>query len=122
MMYPIFEEHGLVFFEGRRGDCPVRDYLRGQSKKVRGHAGWLLEVLDEQGVKLGRPTVGHLGDGIYELRVIVDRQQHRILFFFDHEFIVATNAFLKKSDRVPEAEIIEAKKARLEWGNQRGNR
>ena len=121
MMYNEDVRHVLVLFSDACGRCQVRDYLRDQSKKVRGHAGWLLQVLEEQGHELDRPAAGHLGGGIYELRVIVERQQHRILFFYDRWFIVATNAFLKKTDRVPEAEIAKAEKARLEWESQGGS-
>ncbi|MCX5797640.1 MAG: type II toxin-antitoxin system RelE/ParE family toxin [Elusimicrobia bacterium] len=110
-----------MLFEDEHGSCQVRDYLRGQDKRVRGHAGWLLQVLEEQGHRLGRPAAGHLEDGIYELRVIVARQHHRLLFFFDRRSIVVTNAFLKKTEKVPEAEIAKAKKARLEWESQRGS-
>jgi len=119
MMYNEDARHELVLFEDEHGRCPVRDYLRSQSKRVRGHAGWLLQVLEEQGHRLERPIAAHLGEGIYELRIIVERQQHRILFFFDHESILATNAFLKKSDKVPETELTKAKKARREWKNRR---
>jgi len=121
MMYSNGVDHVLVIYEDGHGKCQVRDYLRSQSKKVRGHAGWLLQALDEHGHRLDRPTVGHLGNGIYELWIIIDRQQHRVLFFFDHEFIVATNAFFKKSDRVPDEELTRAKKARQQWRDQ-GNR
>lgn len=110
----------LIFYEDARGICQVRDYLRAQSKKVRGHAGWLLQRLEEDGPNLIRPSAACLGDGIYELRIIAERRQHRILYFFDREFIVATNAFLKKSDRVPDAEIEKAKKTRAAWRGHRG--
>ena len=108
-------EHALFFYERENGDCQVREYLRATSKRVRGEAGWLLERLEHEGHELERPAADFLEDGIYELRVIVDRQHHRILYFFHGDKIVATNAFLKKSRRIPEAEIARAQAARADW-------
>lgn len=107
--------HELRFYEKPDGECPVTDYLRSQSKKVRGEAGWLLERLEKEGDKLERPITDYVEDGIYELRLIVDRQQHRILYFFHHGTIVATNAFLKQSWKVPKSELKRAKQARADW-------
>ena len=105
----------LLFYQKADGTCQVRDYLRAQTKRVRGEAGWILERLETEGDRLERPATDFLEDGIYELRVIVDRQQHRILYFFDKRTIVATNAFLKKTQRVPRKVIDRAKRARKEW-------
>lgn len=105
----------LRFYEKPDGECQVSDYLRAQSKKVRGEAGWLLTRLENESDKLERPLVGFLEDGIYELRVIVERHQHRVLYFFHKQIIVATNAFLKKTPKVPKGEIDKAKAARADW-------
>lgn len=105
----------LKFYEKPNGECQVKDYLRAQAKAVRGEAGWLLTRLQAEGNRLERPITGHLGNGIYELRIIVGRHQHRILYFFHRSTIVATNAFMKKSRKVPEGEIDKAKRARADW-------
>ncbi|MBI3298005.1 MAG: type II toxin-antitoxin system RelE/ParE family toxin [Elusimicrobia bacterium] len=105
----------LRFHEKPDGECQVKDYIRSRSKKVRGKAGWLLSRLENEGNKLERPLVGFLKDGIYELRVIVEREQYRILCFFNKEVIVVTNAFLKKGRKVPPDEIERAKAARTDW-------
>lgn len=112
----------LRLYEKPDGECQVSDYLRSKSKKVRGEAGWLLTRLENEGDALERPLVGFLKDGIYELRVIVERHQHRILFFFQKRTIVATNAFLKKTRKVPEGEIDKAKAARADWLRREENR
>ena len=105
----------LRFYEKPDGKCQVRDYLRSRSKAVRGKAGWLLERLESEGDTLERPISDYAEDGIHELRVIVERQQHRILYFFHGKTVVATNAFLKKRDRIPKCELEKAKKARADW-------
>ena len=115
MPYNRLMPHELRFYEKINGECQVRDYLRAQNKRVRGQAGWLLERLECEGNRLERPTADYLEDGIYELRLIVQREQHRILYFFHGKIIVATNAFLKKSEKTPQSEIARAKKARVDW-------
>ncbi|OGR60312.1 MAG: hypothetical protein A2X36_07950 [Elusimicrobia bacterium GWA2_69_24] len=109
------KDYRLVFYETAAGRIPVRDYLRSQSKTVRGVAGWLLTRLEEEGPDLERPAADHLGDGIYELRIIVAGDQHRILYFFADDTIVTTNAFLKKTRKVPIVEIAKARSARAAW-------
>lgn len=115
MPYPEGVAHILKFYEEPNGQCQVRDYLRANNKAVRGEAGWLLTRLQEEGDSLERPLSGYLEDGIYELRIIVERNQHRILYFFHKSTIIATNAFIKKSHRVPKGEIGKAKEARADW-------
>lgn len=115
MPYAIIMRFVLKLYETTGGRCQVREYLRGSAKDVRSEAGWLLTRLQEDGDRLDRPATGFLEDGIYELRIIVERNQHRILYFFSKQIIVATNAFLKKSRRIPQEEIEKARNARLEW-------
>lgn len=107
--------HELRFYEKTDGECQVRDYLRAQRKSVRGEAGWLLECLEREGNRLERPIADYVEDGIYELRIIVERQQHRILYFFHKKIIIATNAFLKKSVKIPKGKLELAKKSRVDW-------
>ena len=76
----------------------------------------MLIRLECEGDKLERPITAYLEDGIHELRVIVERHQHRILYFFHGKTIVVlTNAFLKKDGKVPKSEIRRAKAARADW-------
>ena len=107
--------HELRIYERNDGFCQVKDYLRAQSKAVRGKAGWLLTRLEKEGGSLERPIADYLDGGIYELRIVVQRHQHRILYFFARNVIVATNAFLKKSAAIPKAEIVKAKQVRADW-------
>ena len=62
----------------------------------------------------------HLRDGVWELRVILQHHQHRFLYSFRKEIIVVTNAFLKKSGKVPAAEIEKSRKAMADWTRRRG--
>jgi len=106
----------LIFHETRSGRVPALEFLCSQPKPVRAEAGWLLEQLQKHGDVLGRPIVGYLEDGIYELRWQVERNEYRLLFFFHgRQIIVVTHGFSKKARRVPKAEIERARALRAQW-------
>ena len=75
-----------------------------------------LEALSRLGYQAKRPLVDYLGDGIYELRVKVERKQLRALyFFFAGNKIVITHGFVKKSKKVPKIEIEKARRFRQDF-------
>lgn len=109
----------LVFYESESGRAPALEFLRKQPKAVRAEAGWLLEQLQEHGSEIGRPIVGYLDDGIYELRWQVERNEYRLLFFFSgRRIVVVTHGFAKKTNRVPIVELERAKALRAKWLSQ----
>lgn len=106
----------LVFYETDSGRVPALEFLRKQPKPVRAEAGWLLEQLEKYGNALGRPIVGYLEDGIYELRWQVERNEYRLLFFFSgRQVVVITHGLSKKTRRVPKDETDRARAMRAEW-------
>jgi phage-related protein len=72
-------------------------------------------ALAEMGTDLPEDYGKHLGEGVWELRVILQHHQHRFLYAFWKDIIVVTNAFLKKSARVPGSEIEQSRKAMSDW-------
>ena len=79
---------------------------------------WFLS-LAELGPELASEQGKHLRDGIWELRVIVQRHQHRFLYSFREDVVVVTNAFLKKTKKVPIQEIERARTVMADWVNRR---
>ncbi len=105
----------LCFFRRDRGDEPVRDFLRSLPKQARLEAGAALVQLEECGPRLRRPGADHLGNGVYELRFRSERIEYRILYFFYGAEAVLTNAFVKKTTRLPKEEIDRAISRRAQW-------
>lgn len=106
----------LIFFETESGRSPALEFLRGLPKPARAEGGWLLEQLQKYGNSFDRPIVGYLEDGISELRWQVERNEYRLLFFFDgRQIIVVTHGFSKKTEKVPQNEIARARKLRADW-------
>lgn len=93
----------------------MRTFLRSLPKAARMEAGAALTDLEEKGSQLRRPGADYLRDGIYELRFRSERIEYRILYFFDGNDIVLTNAFVKKTKKIPATEIERAIKHRAQW-------
>ena len=72
----------IVLYQEADGTCPVVDFFRAVSERVRAQARQRLELLAEHGHQLRRAHAAYLEDEIYELRWHTGRVQYRILYFF----------------------------------------
>lgn len=66
-----------------------------------------LDLLETFGNRLGMPHSKPMKNGLFELRVR-GVQEVRMIYAFHKQGIVLLNAFLKKTDRIPSKEIVEA--------------
>lgn len=107
--------YGVEFYRAPGGDCPIEEFLGGLQVKVRAKTAKWLQLLQEEGPDLRRPYADMLQDGIRELRLSFGHIEIRILYFIEGKDIVLTNGFLKKTDRVPPAEIELARRHRAQW-------
>jgi len=105
----------LEFYLTLRGDSPVEDFLGGLPDGARAKVAAWLGRLREEGPGLRRPFADVLEGPIRELRVSFGRLEIRVLYYCEGRSIVATNAFLKKTRKVPWGEIARAKRRRLDW-------
>ncbi|KAB2958691.1 MAG: type II toxin-antitoxin system RelE/ParE family toxin [Candidatus Methylomirabilis oxygeniifera] len=106
----------LEFYKTASGEEPALDYIRTQVTAHRAKIGRALQYLEDTGHQARRPQVDYLGDDIYELRVAIDRHQHRLLYFFHGQsIIVVAIGILKNEGRVPPSAITRARTARADW-------
>lgn len=119
-LYTISMEYGLVFYRDDKGGCQVLEYLQAMKPAHQAKAKKWMALLEERGPNLPRPYADAVAPGIRELRVPIEHHQHRFLHSFHSKIIVMTNAFLKKTDRVPDQEIEKSRKAFVDWTNRRG--
>lgn len=62
------------------------------------------------------PYSKNLDDGIFEIRGKVGSDISRVLYFFYYNGkIIMTNGFVKKTQKIPKAEIEKAKKYRKDY-------
>lgn len=99
----------LIYFETRRGDAPVRDYLDRLPSRERARVVDALDDLEEFGTSLTMPQVRLIqGTPLWELRVR-GRIQHRVFYItITDRRILLLHAFTKKSQRTPPREIQTA--------------
>ena len=110
----------VYFYRTESGRCQACDYARGMDKNHQTKAKLRFSALSKFGPEVSVEHGKHLRDGVWELRIIYQHHQHRFLYMFWGHIIVVTNAFLKKSAKVPEGEIERARRAMSEWIERRG--
>src|SRR6266404_5803544 len=100
---------------------PILEWFDGLPRKAQDKCRVKIERLRELGHELRRPEADYLRDGIYELRVRLQRVNYRILYFFHRDAAVVLSHGLVKEQRVPPKEINRAvvHRAKFEQDPQR---
>jgi phage-related protein len=108
-MYHVF------FYKDMQGNCPADDCLNNLPMKLRAKAAKWIEKLEQEGPDLPRPFADTLRGKIRELRVRFGRLSIRFLYFFFGKKIIITHRFMKKTRRVPAAEIDRSERMMKEF-------
>ncbi len=95
----------ILFYCEADSTPPVLDWLQALPEKQRLKAEEMLGLLASEGHELRRPHADMVRDGIYELRVTVQHQQNRILYFFHGQGLVILAHGLKKEAKIPKAAL-----------------
>ncbi|MBI5215275.1 MAG: type II toxin-antitoxin system RelE/ParE family toxin [Ignavibacteriae bacterium] len=107
----------IVFYKTRSGNSPVREFLDELPGKIAQKVTWvlsLIEELDSVPKQYLKKLIGT--DDIWEVRVQSGNDVLRLLGFFDGgRFVVLTNGFIKKSQKVPLEEIRLAERRKQEY-------
>lgn len=110
----------VYFYRAANGKCQACDYARAMDINHQAKAKRWFKALAKLGPDMPDEYGKHLRDGVWELRVIIHRRQHRFLYSFWKNIVIVTNAFLKKSREVPESEIKKSRKLMTDWISRRG--
>ncbi len=106
----------VEFYETLEGKCPVGEFLDQLEPKMAAKLIGLMGILEEKGMELRMPYSEYLEDGIFELRCKQGSNITRVLyFFFSGKRIIATNGFIKKTQKTPLRELKIAKDRREDW-------
>ena len=95
----------VVFYCEADGTVPVLEWFDDLPAKAQDKCRIRIQRLSEVGHELRRPEADFLRDGIYELRVGLQRVNYRILYFFHGRVAAILAHGLTKEDRVPTADI-----------------
>ena len=111
----------VVLYVERDGAVPLLEWLDDLPPKAVAKCTVRMERLAELGHELRRPEADYLRDGIYELRVRLQRLNYRILYFFHGIEAVVLSHGLVKERIVPPSEIDTAiaRKLRFEQDPER---
>ena len=98
------------FYRTGAGRAPVLDWLRGLDKDDR-HAIGLDLMRVQFGWPIGRPLVGSLKDGLWEVRSSLPSQRiARLILCFHDQMLVVLHGFIKKTQGTPANDLALAKR------------
>ena len=95
----------VVLYCEADGTVPLLDWLDSLPSKAVAKCRVRIERLAELGHELRRPEADFLRDGIYELRVGLQGQNYRMLYFFHGRVAAVISHGIVKERLVPPAEI-----------------
>jgi len=107
----------IKFYKLPSGRSPIEDFLDSLSSKEAQKVIWVLKLIEEM-EQVSTKFYKRLqnSDGIIEVRVQVGKNHFRLLGF-EHKdtFVILTNGFKKKDQKVLKSEIELAKLRRKEY-------
>ncbi|MCG6170116.1 type II toxin-antitoxin system RelE/ParE family toxin [Leptospira sp. FAT2] len=101
------------YSESENEESEIETFINSKDERNQAKILAWIEKLEELGPNLPRPYADILKNGIHELRIKLSGDQVRILYFFCYkDYVILTNHFIKRSDKVPKTEIDKAMKRR----------
>src|SRR5438132_13113235 len=98
----------VVFYQDEDGSVPILVWFDRLPEKAQDKCRVRIERLRDLGHELRRPEADYLRDGIYELRVVLQGMNYRMLYFFHGRVAAVLARGLVKEREVPPREIEEA--------------
>jgi phage-related protein len=103
-----------VFYELPSGRVPVREWLKALCEKDRKIVGDDIRLV-EFGWPVGMPLCRSLGGGLWEVRSELTQSRiSRVLFCVHDRRMVLLHAFIKKTQKTPDADLALALKRKKE--------
>lgn len=107
----------VKFYTTSSGRSPVEEFLDSLSSKEAQKVLWVLQLiedLEKVSTEYYKPLTNT--DGIVEIRAKLGNNQFRLLGFeHNGKFVVLTNGFKKKDQKVPKSDIELAQRRRKEY-------
>ena len=96
------------FFRSRTGGEPVREWLLELDREDRKAIGEDVKTV-QFGWPLGMPLVRKVEPGLWEVRSRLVGRIARVIFTVDDQVMVLLHGFIKKSQKIPAAELNTAR-------------
>jgi len=107
----------IIFYKLPSGKNPIEDFLDSLSSKEAQKVTWVLSLIEEMET-VSTKFYKQLSncDGIIEVRAQIGKNNFRLLGFEDKgTFVILTNGFKKKDQKVPKSEINLAQQRKREY-------
>ena len=101
-------EFTIEWYCDSKGHSQALEYFEEQPKDKQRKLLNLFRLMGEQGKIFDETKFRHEGDGIYAFKPQPDRY---LCFFFKGKKIIVTNAFIKKTQKLPQREKEQALRA-----------
>lgn len=99
----------VVFFKSEGGAEPVREWLKSLTRSDCKTIGEDIKTV-QFGWPLGMPLVRKLEIELWEVRSRLDQRIARVIFTVHDDVMVLLHGFIKKSQRIPAAELTTARR------------
>ena len=106
MVEPILS---VVFYRSTAGNEPVREWLLELSRGDRKTVGFDIKTT-QYGWPIGMPLIRKLEPGLWEVRSKLKDGIARVLFTVDGRTMVLLHGFVKKSQKIPAADLGTARR------------
>jgi len=107
----------IKFYKTFSGKSPIEDFLDSLSSKEAQKITWVLTLIEEMetiSTKFYKKLVN--SNGIIEVRTQIGKNNFRLLGFeYKDTFVILTNGFKKKDQKVPKSEINLAQQRKNEY-------
>ena len=108
----------LRFYRNTNGTEPVRDWLKEMAAADRAEIGRDL-IRAQWRWPIGMPLCRPMGQGLYEIRTdLPNNRIARVLICLHDSGLVALHAFIKKTQKTPDADLAIARKRLKELTNE----
>ena len=107
----------IKFYKSPSGKSPIEEFLDSLSSKEAQKVTWVLSLIEEM-ENVSTKFYKKLGnsDGIIEVRAQIGKNNFRLLGFENRgTFVILTNGFKKKDQKVPKSEITLAQQRKNEY-------
>ena len=95
-----------LFYKTESGKVPAKEFIDSLDARSKRKFLFVCGLLQEFGYKLSFPYAKYVTEGIFELRFGGAEGNIRVLyFFFQHEQVIFTNGFVKKTSKIPVNEL-----------------
>jgi phage-related protein len=96
----------VEFYKVPSGNSPVLEWFKSQEPKVKAKFGRIFDLLQEQGIAVGKPYVAPFADKLYEIRIEQDTNIYRTLYFtYTGKRFILLHGFQKKTQKTPKKEL-----------------